>query len=85
MLVRCRGAEGWLGLIELENRERRISPDIHSDHEEIFRAVRENRPPDPEVAKIDLERAEKVRHPHTYPVPSSRNPALFLPGTGFIP
>ena len=33
----------------------------NSDLQEVFRAVQEHRPPDPEVAKRVHERAEKVR------------------------
>lgn len=35
--------------------------DIQSDREELYRAIREHRRPDPEVAKRVHERAEQVR------------------------
>ncbi|MBS0210573.1 MAG: hypothetical protein JSS27_16640 [Planctomycetes bacterium] len=35
--------------------------DIESDREELYRAIREHRRPDPEVARRVHERAEKVR------------------------
>lgn len=35
--------------------------DLQTDRDEIYRALRENRRPDPEVARRVHERAEKIR------------------------